>query len=265
MWEKVLSRLEMCRESSKPNSWVARCPAHDDHRPSLSIRQGDTGCLILKCFAGCNKDDILLAVGLEWKDLFPEKDNYHKPKNMSRLVDQFVYEDETGTALYRVNRYEPKRFTQERCVMEGGKRTWQRGTEGVRKVLWQLPRLLKRTHEAVLVLEGERKVRLALQMGLLATCCAGGSNSWEDSFSKTLSGRHVIVVPDNDEPGMRMAYHVMGSCIRFHAASIRLAVLPNLPPKGSLPEWLAARGLHPSADSGLELLKIVNQSPLWKA
>lgn len=49
--------------------WMARCPAHSDRRPSLSIRQGDTGVL-LHCWAGCNTDAVLKAMGLSMRDLF---------------------------------------------------------------------------------------------------------------------------------------------------------------------------------------------------
>ena len=37
---------------------MCRCPAHDDRRPSLSIRQGDHGILVT-CFAGCSREDVL--------------------------------------------------------------------------------------------------------------------------------------------------------------------------------------------------------------
>lgn len=40
---------------------MCRCPAHDDHHPSLSIRLGDVA-LLFKCFAGCDRHDILRAI-----------------------------------------------------------------------------------------------------------------------------------------------------------------------------------------------------------
>jgi hypothetical protein len=47
--------------------WMARCPAHDDRTPSLSIREAPSGKLLVHCFAGCKQDqviDALLAQGL---------------------------------------------------------------------------------------------------------------------------------------------------------------------------------------------------------
>ncbi len=37
---------------------MCRCPAHNDHDPSLSLRQGDRGILVT-CFAGCDRTDVL--------------------------------------------------------------------------------------------------------------------------------------------------------------------------------------------------------------
>jgi putative DNA primase/helicase len=47
--------------------WSARCPAHDDRNPSLSLRDSAGGGVWVKCFAGCPKNEIigsLKALGL---------------------------------------------------------------------------------------------------------------------------------------------------------------------------------------------------------
>jgi hypothetical protein len=67
----ILSRLEKIRETGS-NRWLARCPAHEDKSPSLSIRELPDGRTLLHCFAGCAAEDILAAVGLSWKELHPE-------------------------------------------------------------------------------------------------------------------------------------------------------------------------------------------------
>lgn len=41
---------------------TARCPAHDDSRPSLSIGDGVDGKLLIHCHAGCDFGDVLAAV-----------------------------------------------------------------------------------------------------------------------------------------------------------------------------------------------------------
>ena len=51
--------------------WKAKCPAHTDRHPSLSITEGEDGGIRLKCFsAGCTTEAIVAAVGLTMADLF---------------------------------------------------------------------------------------------------------------------------------------------------------------------------------------------------
>ena len=68
--EKLLNRLDRVKQTA-PGKWIARCPAHDDHNPSLSIREFDDGRVLIHCFAGCGTDDVLAALGLTMGDLFP--------------------------------------------------------------------------------------------------------------------------------------------------------------------------------------------------
>lgn len=66
-----LARLEHVRPAGA-GRWTARCPAHGDRSPSLSIR--DTGDRVLiHCFSGCDPSDVLAAVGLAWKDLYSDR------------------------------------------------------------------------------------------------------------------------------------------------------------------------------------------------
>jgi hypothetical protein len=48
----------------------ARCPVHEDRKPSLSISEGGEGRTLLHCHAGCEMDDVLAGVGLDKTDLF---------------------------------------------------------------------------------------------------------------------------------------------------------------------------------------------------
>lgn len=42
--------------------WSARCPAHDDRNPSLSIRDSANGGVLVKCFAGCSKNEVIASL-----------------------------------------------------------------------------------------------------------------------------------------------------------------------------------------------------------
>jgi hypothetical protein len=51
--------------------WTARCPAHQDKRPSLSIAENN-GKILVHCFAGCSQDAIIDA--LRSQGIWPEQE-----------------------------------------------------------------------------------------------------------------------------------------------------------------------------------------------
>jgi hypothetical protein len=69
---ELLDRLERVTRSG--DGWMARCPAHEDRFPSLSVGVSNDGLILLKCFAGCTVEAIVAAVGLEMRDLFADDD-----------------------------------------------------------------------------------------------------------------------------------------------------------------------------------------------
>jgi len=77
----ILDRLDKVKENG-PGRWLACCPAHHDRSPSLAVRETPDGTILMKCFAECPTADVLAAVGLELKDLFPQRDrdDYHASK-----------------------------------------------------------------------------------------------------------------------------------------------------------------------------------------
>jgi hypothetical protein len=79
----LLARLEGVRQTG-PGRWVARCPAHEDRNPSLSIRETDDGRILVHDFAGCGAADVVAAVGLCLADLFPERLADHLPATRDR-------------------------------------------------------------------------------------------------------------------------------------------------------------------------------------
>ena len=97
--KELLSRLDGVRQVG-PGKWVARCPAHPDRRPSLSIAEGKDGRILLHCFAGCRTADVLQALGLTFRDLFPEgapQTPGVSPKVIRRRAERII--DEAGEVL----------------------------------------------------------------------------------------------------------------------------------------------------------------------
>jgi len=71
----VLTKLQGVR--GRKGSWSARCPAHDDRSPSLSVKELPDGRILMHCFGGCGTDALLGALGMAMTDLFPEPLAHH--------------------------------------------------------------------------------------------------------------------------------------------------------------------------------------------
>ena len=91
--EIILERLEMVRKTGS-NKWIARCPAHQDGTPSLSVTEVSNGeRVLIHCHAGCGALDILESVGLDWSALYPEGENYSplfKNTREQQAIDDMV-------------------------------------------------------------------------------------------------------------------------------------------------------------------------------
>jgi RecA-family ATPase len=156
--------------------------------------------------------------------------NNDKPKG--RLVATFNYTDDDGTLLYQVLKYDPKNFKQRRPDGNGG---WIWSLNGVRRVLYRWPELLKFPDATVFVCEGEKDADRVASLGHCATCVAAGK--WTDDCIKALKDRNIIILEDNDEAGRAKAL-TAAHALHGVAETIRLVSLPNLPEKGDVSDWL---------------------------
>ncbi|WP_111748620.1 hypothetical protein [Salinisphaera orenii] len=93
--EKTLSRLSGVK-STGTQQWIACCPAHDDGRPSLSVKETSDGTLLLHCFALCEPVEVVEALGLRMADLFVDtgysapcgpRDRRIPPQDALRAID----------------------------------------------------------------------------------------------------------------------------------------------------------------------------------
>jgi RecA-family ATPase len=155
-----------------------------------------------------------------------------KPKG--RVVATFNYTDENAQLLYQVLKYDPKNFRQRRPDGNGGF-IWSLGD--VRRVLYRWPELLKYPDATVFVCEGEKDADRVASLGHCATCVAAGK--WTDDCIKALRDRDIIILEDNDGPGHVKAL-VAAQVLHGTAKSIRVVLLPNLPNKGDVSDWLDA-------------------------
>src|SRR5689334_23137512 len=86
--------------------WMARCVAHDDRNPSMSIRQ-DGDRVLLHCHAGCAQREIIEA--LKARGLWVSAESR---MSANRIIAEYGYTDERGELLYQIVRFEPKDFRQ---------------------------------------------------------------------------------------------------------------------------------------------------------
>jgi len=204
--DELLSRLDGVKRSGEAG-FVARCPAHEDHKQSLSVGTGDDGRLLLTCFAGCGTEAICGSLGISLADLFQEKPsgNGHR-----KIVATYDYTGELGELLFQVVRFEPKDFRQRRPIGGG---EWEWKLAGTRRVLYRLPQVLSaiQAGEPVYIVEGEKDADALADFGLAATCNSGGAGKWRDEYTTALSGAKVVIVADKDEPGRKHAFAVAAS------------------------------------------------------
>ena len=85
--DALLNGLDCVKETGQ-GKYVARCPAHDDKSPSLAIKDCDDGRVLVHCFAGCETEDVLSAIGLTFSDVMPERNGAeHSNKPMRQRFD----------------------------------------------------------------------------------------------------------------------------------------------------------------------------------
>jgi Family of unknown function (DUF5906) len=171
---------------------------------------------------------------------------------LGRIVSVYPYHGPGGELRFEVVRYEPKNFRQRRPDGNGGY-IWN--LKGVDRVLYRLPQLLTSDPAAIVfVPEGERHVDALRALGLHATTNPQGAGKWRSEFNQWLVGRHVVALADNDDVGREHAQKIVAS-LRGKAASARLLLLPDLPEKGDVIDWLA------EGHTAAELLELAKAEP----
>jgi hypothetical protein len=235
----VLAALEAFGLKRVGSGWIARCPAHEDRKASLTVGQGDDGRALLNCQAGCRTEDVVAKLGMRMADLFEKDDRERDGSGKGRIVATYDYRDEQGHVLYQAVRFDPKDFRQRR---PDGNNGWIWNLQGVRRVLYRLHHLVAAAKDKVVwIPEGEKDVEALVSLGFVATCNVGGAGKWSADYSESLRGRSVVVLPDNDKPGEEHAVKV-ARMLTGIATDVRIVRLPGLPDKGDVSDWLKAGG-----------------------
>jgi putative DNA primase/helicase len=70
--------------------WQARCPAHDDRDPSLSITESREGVTLIHCFAGCEQGAVIDALKVRglWANGDASRDRFITPERVKAANEQ---------------------------------------------------------------------------------------------------------------------------------------------------------------------------------
>lgn len=210
-------------------SCMGLCPAHNDHDPSLSIGLSTDGNrILLHCFAGCTTEAILSAAGLQKSDLYiGPKDE--RPAKQHETA--YRYYDADGTLLYTKTRVDYADGTKKFYFLQPNGR---KGLKDAKRVLYNLPAVYEA--DKVYFVEGEKCADAIIKQGYVATTLDSGAKSkWLSEYRQYFDGKTVIIIPDNDKPGMEYA-----SKIAQNIPHAVIKQLPELGEKEDIYDWLAA-------------------------
>jgi len=228
--EKIVSALEAKGMKGKGAAW--QCPAHEDKRASLSVSIGKDGCALVKCHAGCKTADVLAAIGLEEKDLFPESEKRRPAKKGATI--EYVYHAADGSPLAKKLRIEHaggKTFAWKRRNGDG----WTGGLNGMKPPLYRLPEILAaaKVGDAIHVVEGEKCAEALKSLGFVSTTTGGGAADALDTpaLLDPLRGVDVVLWGDVDEPG-RQYVERFARKLSGVARRVRTVSWPDGRPKG---------------------------------
>lgn len=239
-YEEILSRFQVKRRYSNRAQCI--CPVHTDKQASLTISLKDNK-ILFRCHAGCNTESILGAVGLSFKDL----GNYEPPKWRERLEygqkkhieAVYDYKAADGKYLYSKVRFEGKEIRYITIDRENDRYDYCK-TAGI-ATLYRLPELLRaiKSGYPVYIVEGEKDVETLRKLGYTATT-AGGVNDWKKEYAHYFTGAKVVILPDNDEPGLKLKDQIVKD-LKHYAHSIRWTTTSEAD-KGDVTDYLQKEG-----------------------
>lgn len=247
-FDRVVSRVEEMTGYAPRGSAKAKkgmCPAHEDSRPSLSIRwDAEKQVVGVTCWSGCTFDQVVEALGMRKEDfrdqlpgmrsnrtsapeLEPELERPARrggkkaPREKRTEVDRYCYTDPDGKVAYYNIRFDPKEFT-----MAGPDGVPGQLPKNLVRYPYRLPQVIAAVEAGnpIYWVEGEKDVASVEAAGHVGTCLAGGVNGTMNPewFEQYFAGADLIVVADRDKPGETFARRVAQAAVN-HVARVRIA------------------------------------------
>lgn len=225
---------------SKNGQYTVLCPFHDDRNPSLSIN-AEKG--VFNCFACGAKGgfvDLYSEVnGLDPAESHKELSGMFSVPKIINTVDRHDYQDASGKVIYQKLRIEPgdNGRSKKYSFLNPANGQYKKPCESV---LYHLPDVI--AAKIVVICEGERKADIIKSWNYPGTCLdAGADSKLTPAMVEVLTGKSLIILPDNDEPGRKYCDNIIAA-MREKASSIKVIELPGLPPKGDIVDWVKTPG-----------------------
>jgi len=230
----ILAKLPDAKKSG--DEWIASCPCPGHKTPVKHLSVKDAGG---KALVYCHPNgkhtetEIRQALGF---DSLTYSQNGREGKVTPPVIEAvYKYVSAEGVP-WEVVRTKPKGFHQRRPDGKGG---YIRNIRGLTPTLYHQDDIVKAIAKGdpVYVVEGEKDCNNLWEIGVVATTNPMGAGKWRDSYSDTLRGADIVIIPDNDEPGYQHALKVASSC-HGKAKRIRLLELPGN--SKDISHWLEA-------------------------
>ena len=156
-----------------------------------------------------------------------------------KIIAIFDYKDESGTLIYQVCRLQPKSFRQRRPDPRNPDSfIWN--MEGVIPIPYHINNVID--NKTIYITEGEGKCDDFINsFDLPATTFVGGAGKFWSEVLPYFNGKHIILLPDNDDPGKEHMTRLAGEFVKT-AASVKILELPGLEPKGDVSDFISAGG-----------------------
>lgn len=275
--DRVLERLDGARRSG--SGWTARCPSHEDRHASLSVGEGDDGRVLVTCFAGCDAESIVAALGLDLRDLFePRPDPGDRAGSIASAEqvrawhEALVGDPRVLARLEELRGWTPEAIERLELGLDGSHvvfpiRDGSRGLVGVqryypdparrngapkmraaagsRRDLFPAPERVDEAGGYLFLVEGEPDAVAALSVGLAAVSVPG-VQGWRQQWAGRFAGRRVCLVFDADGPGREAAGRVAHDLVGV-AAEVRVLDLEPDGEEGSDLSDLIRKARTPTA------------------
>ena len=232
----AIERITGSTPKQSGDEWIGYCPVHEadgkGHKPSLTLKAGDTVPVVVNCHAGCDGREILKALGMNGT-----------ARAKASIVATYPYQDESGAVVREKLRYEPKDF---RIRHRDASGAWVYKAGPGPAVLYRLPEVTTAIAEGrtIFVCEGEKDCDRLAKSELVATTNIEGAAQpqqrakWRKEYTEQLAGAAlVILLPDNDGPG-RAHMETIAAHLASQVGEVRVLELPGLPAKGDVSDWL---------------------------